>query len=250
VHTGVGTRNTVSTAWLAGAEDDRRQGKRHSLAGVWTRACEPLGSQGAARPVVAELAVACQERHPRLAQVWVAHACTGTWFPGPRHSAAERARCGGAMALAPARKVGTGRPRAGYEWVGGGTWRLNSDTGSKGRANGGRWPTGVLGEARRDVGWFVAETRRCREVQCSSRSSRSSYRALIRWRRRVPGGAPPSPRLPLLGSSISWRGAGQATSALLLFFLAPGSPLLHFSLSSSSSWFLWRRKGKSTPRWL
>ena len=165
MHTRVGARNTESTAWLAGAEDDRRQGKRHSLAGVWMRACEPLGSQGAAQPVVAELAVACQERHPRLAQVWVAHACVDTWFQGPRHSAAERARCGGATALAPARKVGMGRPRASYGGVGGDAWRPNSDTGSKGGANGGRWPTGVLGEARRDAGWFVAETRRCRAVQ-------------------------------------------------------------------------------------
>jgi hypothetical protein len=74
-------------------------------------------------------------------------------------------------------------------------------------------------------------------MQCSSRSSRSSYRALIRWWRRVPGSAPPSPRLPLLGSSVSWRGAGPATAALLLFFfLGPGlssPPLLPLLL-----WFL------------
>ena len=158
-------RDTTARKGDGGAEHDRRQGKRHGLPGVWTRACEPLGSQGAARPVVAELAVACQERHPRLAQVWVAHACAGTWFPRPRHSAAERARCGGATALAPARKVGTGRPRAGYGVGGGGAWRPNCDTGSKVGANGGQWPTGVLGEARRDAGWFVAETRRCRAVQ-------------------------------------------------------------------------------------
>ncbi|KAG2549590.1 hypothetical protein PVAP13_9KG255413 [Panicum virgatum] len=110
----------------------------------------------------------------------------------------------GAAALAPTRKVGTGCPKAGY---GGPSARWPDSMARRQWGAAARSPTGAA-RGRRARRSAESVEGRASAVPCRSRASRLSYRALIRRSRRVPGGAPPSPRIPLLGSSFSWRGAG------------------------------------------